>query len=271
MNMTLKNGWLLALLLTACVDQGAEEKRLASHSASASAASLDFTCDTSAVTAETTLRAVAGAAGETLAIAPTKESCRYDLFYKDAHNGRRKISEESAFQAITHAERFTDTAQRQTTVVCISPIRHHQAATGSTISGHANRTIDGVQLSCTVQRGAGWAMKSGDDGWSKLQRLVDGGHDYAPWVVNVIAAPLPPAGHEGEHESGDDRRGPLAAFTATWVRDSTFQFFNFSDAGRPASDGVFQTSFTVDSQGKIEVGATTRVSTSISVISATGG
>lgn len=222
----------------------------------------EFTCDRTAVTAETTLRPVAGADGESLAVAPTNEPCTYHLLYRDAHGGVQRLSDKPALTIIAHAQRFADTGNTQTTVVCASPIEHRASSTKSVDSTVANRILQGAQLLCAADRGTGFA---------KLEKLVDGGNDYAAWIVDLAAVPLPAARHDGDDDGDDDgdSHADLRAFAATWIRDSSFQFFNLSDAGRPATDGVYQTTFTVDPRGKVRAGATVKVSSSIATSSVT--
>jgi hypothetical protein len=239
----------------------AQQKAGAAPSARAAAFNArEFTCDRTAVTAETALRPVAGADGESLAVAPTGEPCTYHLLYRDAHGGVQRLTDKPALTIIAHAQRFADTGNVQTRVVCASPMDHRASSTKSTDSTLANRILQGAQLLCTTDRGAGFA---------KLAKLVDGGNDYAAWIVDLAAVPVPAAAHDGDDDGDDDGKADLRAFAATWVRDSSFQFFNLSDAGRPATDGVYQTTFTVDARGKVRAGATIKLSSSIATSSST--
>jgi len=48
-----------------------------------------------------------------------------------------------------------------------------------------------------------------------------------------------------------------STYRVVWIRDFSFQFMNMSDAGRPATDGTYETTFTLQGQ-KLIVGATTK-------------
>jgi hypothetical protein len=228
----------LTLFCVGCVDSaGAPARPARPGSRLAASPSRDFTCDPTQVVGETTLRPVIGADGETLALVPIGDPCRYHLLYRDSGGGKKDLFGQPAFYAITHAQQFGGT-----TVVCASPVRHGKSQTESVRSDRFNRTVEGVRLLCTVRSGGQW---------TDSRVFADGGDDYAAWIVDVTS----------------DAPG---SFAAVWVRDSTFQFFNFSDAGRPDSDGVFQTAFTVDANGKMTIGATTRTSTAVAAVSVTG-
>jgi hypothetical protein len=77
--------------------------------------------------------------------------------------------------------------------------------------------------------------------------VVPGDSAFAAWVGHVTPVPA---------TSG--------AFTLRYVRDSTFQFFNVSDNGRPASDGVWDVPLTVVGQAVV-AGPAVQVSSSVQV------
>jgi hypothetical protein len=198
----------------AATDEG--EDFVEAVSASGAQTSGTFSCDPTAVTGTATLRKVDGAPGDQIVLKATGAPCRYHLLYQSS-SGDSMLSHAPAMYLLSDARVVADAVHPKTTLVCASAIHHGAHRSKSKVAGQENRQITGVALDCAALR---------DGHWSQTNTVVSGGVEYAAWVIAV-----------GADASDADR------FKVRWVRDSTFQPFNMVDKGRPATDGVYETTF----------------------------
>jgi hypothetical protein len=170
----------------------------------------EFTCRPENVPTETIFEDVEGTANEHLAIVPQGDLCNYQLVYKiDAQTST--LSTEPSGYVLGAATRFSDGAR----VVCSSALEHHEFGAQGRF-----RQIDRVPIRC-------WASSTTTFGAPLV--AVAGSPDYAAWVRKLSPHPT--------------RSG---AYVLEWSHDFSFQFFNMSDNGRPATDGVYETVLTFD-------------------------
>jgi hypothetical protein len=173
----------------------------------------EFTCDTGAVTGDTVLRELGAGAGA-LVLRPTGDPCRYHLLHRGSDGNDHMLSGQPAMYFVVAAVTVAS-ATGPSTVVCATALEHHAVDAASTTAHRVRRTITGAALVCAAQR---------DGQWSATRTLVDGGDGFAAWAYDVEAA-------------------PSGRFLVRWVRDSTFEYLHLANAGRPSTDGVYETTF----------------------------
>lgn len=216
--------------LIAAIAAGCESPTVDTATQAVVAAAPDFTCDPTTVTADTVLRPLADGA---LVLRPTGEPCRYHLIHRDAGGHDRILSRGPGMYFVTAVYEAPGV-----TAMCATDLRHHHLATAR--ADRVRRTIDGASIVCAVREAGRW---------SQTTTVVDGGLDHAPWVYDVEATPT--------------------GYLVRWVRDSTFTYLAMNDAGRPATDGVYETTFAVRPAGPAAV-ATVQTSTSMIAVEVTG-
>ncbi len=165
-----------------------------------------FTCVTDAVQQLTDIKAVEGTANDSLAVAPTKEACRFDLVYRTPGRSA-KISGDKPGGYLMAVGGQAGNGQR---IVCASNIDHKRA---SKLNGNrAEHQIRGVSIECASYDGSRW---------SPMRKIVDGGSKWAGWVLSV-------------RPSSTGSR-----YLMRYTRDFSFQFMNVGDVGRPETDGIY--------------------------------
>ena len=92
-------------------------------------------------------------------------------------------------------------------IVCASPIAHHPLTTGA-----ETHVIDAVPLDC--------ALRSTSGTWLPMQHVVNP-VGWAAWINSVS-------------------RVDADTYTVEYMHDFSYQFANIGNAGRPASDGIYQ-------------------------------
>ena len=188
-----------------------------------------FTCDEPAVGLGLDVADVVGTNGDVVAIRPSGQPCNFHFEYWADGGTATRLSAAPSGYLIAAAASFGGL-----TIACGSDAVHQQAPGGPPSS----REVLQVPVRC-------WAFDG--TAWTSPLLVVPGDSFAAAWVEKLV----PVSGMSG-------------AFTLTWVRDSTFQFMNLSDNGRPPSDGVFEVQLTLGGLG-LSAGAPVKVSSSIHV------
>ena len=169
-----------------------------------------FTCDMGAIGQEWLASSVQAAPNEQLVIRPAAAPCEFHLMFR-AGTALSPLSREPAGYLMTAARRFPSGLR----LVCASEESHHGVPNSTLL-----RETDGVSVRC-------WASVT--TAFSGSIVAVAGGTDWAAWVTGVREHPSRPG-----------------AYVLTWVRDFTFQVATMTDVGRPATDGVYETTLTWD-------------------------
>jgi hypothetical protein len=236
-----------AALASGCVDEKAEALQSSpqgrpgrARTARSATPERNFTCEPDAVREAEVFRAVTGAPGAALMLRPIGESCRYHLLYRSADGKENMLSLSPGLFLLGDAKRFTGSTpeEGEQTVVCASDMQHRQSSVASTEPETVNRSLESVSVLCAVERQGGW----------KRAIVVPGGSDWAAWVLEV---------GEVEQKPG--------VFRVVYTRDSTFQPFRFSDEGRPANDGIYETRFTLRNGDLVALETTKRSSTTVTL------
>lgn len=210
---------LLCLIPLAAGCQRSPDAQATRAAAQAVTTSHEFTCDTTAVTADTVLRELGGGAGA-LVLRPTGDPCRYHLLHRAGDGQDRVLSHEPGMYFVT-AVLTGASSDGPSIVVCATDLAHNPSDAASTSDNRVQRVIAGATLSCAAQSAGQW---------SATRTLVDGGDAFAAWAYDVEAA-------------------PSGGFVVRWVRDSTFQYLNLANTGRPTTDGVYETTFELGADG----------------------
>ena len=135
---------------------------------------------------------------------PASADCRFHLVYR-AGGQVSALSSQGAGYLLVVAKRFDDGVR----VVCASEVAHRAGASG------AIREVETVPVRC-------WA--SATLSFTASTVSVPPTTEWAAWVRELKPHPT--------------RAG---AYVLVWAHDSTFQFFNMSDNGRPSTDGLYET------------------------------
>jgi hypothetical protein len=200
-----------------------------------------FRCDPSQLRADSLLVAVQnGAPGQGLYLRPHHREknaasadvdnvCEYDVFYKDGREIDLLISDEPAMYSVAYAQAFP---RRRSVVWCFSREKHKMRAGQN---DKLERQTEKVTLLCGgIVGGKLIQAKKVVEGKGPGKR--DNGKvaadTYAAWVTAVDVNLQNPSG-----------------YMVSWMRDSTFQFLNLSNEGRPGTDGAYQSRFTMDKNG----------------------
>ncbi|MFO0668405.1 MAG: hypothetical protein U0235_02095 [Polyangiaceae bacterium] len=189
----------------------------------------EFTCDATAVTADTQMVAYPFASdpakSNTLLVRPSGAPCANHLVVTaPAPFGEHVVSTAPGMIALAHAAEVAGAL-----VVCLSNEKHSPSPSGEP----NDRYSDSVQIECASRDATGT--------WSTTVVAVPGDASFAAWAGNVIPVP-----------------GATDRVVVRWMRDSFFQFLHMVPDGRPATDGVYETELTISATG-LSVGATTRV------------
>ncbi|HEU4727242.1 MAG TPA: hypothetical protein VFT22_05125 [Kofleriaceae bacterium] len=201
------------LVVTAFAAAGCQSPANTGTTAAAVTSAHEFTCDTTAVTGDTVLRVLEAGAGA-LVQRPTGEPCRYHLLHRSSSGRDHVLSHAPGMYFVTAAHTVASSSG-PITVVCATDLAHHGADAASSEVPRVQRMITGATLVCSARS---------DDRWSATRTLIDGGNDFAAWVFDVEA-------------------GASGQFLVRWVRDSTFEYLSLANTGRPATDGVYETTF----------------------------
>lgn len=194
------------------------------------AVSRAFHCNQAAVGASLPIADVAGAPGEALVIAPAGASpCTFHLAHRSDAGVDTPLSSSPGGFLLGAAASLGGV-----TMACVSDVVHQPAPGASPTA----REVVEVPIRCWANAGAGWTL---------ALDAVPGTSQAAAWVHSLEAVP---------NTSG--------AFTLSFVRDSTFQFLNLSDFGRPASDGLHAVPLSLGGNAVL-AGAATQVSSSVHV------
>lgn len=166
--------------------------------------------------------------GERLLLQPTSLTpCSYLLVHRDDAGVDELLTPTPSGYLMAGLARASGAA-----VACASNVIHTPEP-GGPLNG---RVAQSVSITCFLEV---------NGVWSPGVEVVAPAPASAAWVVEVSAIP---------NMSG--------AFAVTWVRDSTFQFFNVSDLGRPPTDGVWSTPLAVTGT-TLTPGTPTHVSPSV--------
>jgi hypothetical protein len=186
----------------------------------------EFICDTSGIGNQQDIAFVEnGDMGETIFIRPADQECHFYLFHRGASGDETQLSGDPGGYLIVQAGVLNSDGVR---TICASD-SEHTAVKG----GESNeRRVGSVSIQCWI--GGAGSFKPG-------VTVVGKDPEYAAWVARVEAHPT-----------------KAATYRVVWIRDFSFQFMNMSDAGRPATDGTYETTFTLKGQ-KLVVGATTKL------------
>ncbi len=175
----------------------------------------EFRCRADAITKLTTVAKVEGSDAE-IAIKPDGVDCVYQLVYRSGQS-EQVLSTQPSGYLIAAGSRVGDR-----TIVCASRIDHSPDPQGSA----GARLINSVTVECAAHRAGSWGP---------LLTVVNApSAEWAAWVVG--AAPV----------------ADSASFELGYVRDFSFQFLNLANRGRPPTDGIYTTRFTLDSAVAIE-------------------
>lgn len=187
----------------------------------------EFTCVPPSSNDDDVLFSLEGRSTESVAIRPQGSNCQFALILKRPSRDLVLTNRPGGYLL------GVSDGQPGRGALCVSNIVHgiDTAASNVASTSMAHR-IQRVDLECSVELAA--------DQWSPLFTIVQGGSDFAAWPSWVTF---------------DDSR---KQWVAGWVRDFSFQFLNISDRGRPETDGVYETSFTI-SQEQLVLGATRKV------------
>ena len=185
----------------------------------------EFVCDTSAIGNQQDIAFVEnGDMGETIFIRPADQECYFHLYHRGASGDETQLSGDPGGYLIVQANVLDNDGVR---AICASDTEH-TAVTGSEQN---ERRVGTVSIQCWI--GVAGSFKPG-------VTVVGKDPEYAAWVARVEAHPT-----------------EASTYRVVWIRDFSFQFMNMSDAGRPATDGTYETTFTLQGQ-KLIVGATTK-------------
>ena len=178
-----------------------------------------FQCDPSVVGAELEIGDAAGPG--TVVVRPAADACDYDLFYIDALGETQLNTSAAGFLTASAAQ-----SEAGELVVCATRIDHHvdpSAVLGpNDDEALALHAMDQVALECSRRDSFGL--------WSGPELIVSPGDAWAAWLQEVRV---------------DDQ----GAVHVDYTRDSTFQFLNLTNNGRPAEDGVYSAVLTNDGLG----------------------
>ncbi len=187
-----------------------------------------FTCDEAAAAASPEVSDVAGAAGELLFITPSGTApCTFHLAHRGDGGVETRLSVSPSGYLVASAA-----AAAGLTMACASDAMHYAVPGGPATA----REVHQVPIRC-------WA--SAGTTWTQPLEVVAADLNHAAWVVSVVPEPA---------TSG--------AFTLTFTRDSTFQFLNLSDFGRPGTDGTWSVPLTLVGNSVV-AGAATQLSPSV--------
>ena len=191
----------------------------------------NFECDEKAVTKPTPISDIDGVSGATLEISPTDTPCQFDLSFKDSDGTRTKLSSKASGYLLGVGGK----APNGDILICVSNIQHGLDPSPEEANANANRMTN-VTVECAVRKGKNW---------SALSTIVDGKGKWAAWTGTVSVA-----------QDGSD------TYRVNFIHDSTFQFLNMYDEGRPDADGAYTADFT-RSGSKLVLSKTAKVSDSI--------
>jgi len=182
---------------------------------------LEFTCLANAVSDSLTVANLEGAANEALIIRPNGAPCQFDLLHR-TDTTETLLSDAPGGYLLAVALRSPSGVR----VACASDVDHRATADSG------QRHIEAVPIRC-------WA---GTDSFTASVVAVAPDSAWAAWPRELKVHPT---------LSG--------VWVLTWARDFSFQFFNMSDQGRPATDGVYETLLTWDG-ATLSAGATNQLS-----------
>lgn len=200
----------------------------------------EFTCVPPASSADDVLFVIDGRPEESVAIRPSGGNCQFELVLKRSSSDVLLTQKPGGYLV------GVSTGAPGRGAVCVSNIIHglDTAAPNVALADKAHR-IERVTLECAVE----WS----DNEWTSLSTIVEGSNDFAAWPSYV-------AFNEETKQ-----------FKVGWVRDFSFQFLNISDRGRPSSDGLYETVFSVLQQRVTPVSTTKLADTVASDSSVTVG
>lgn len=164
----------------------------------------EFTCNMANVGKAMKVADVEGAPGEEVWIKPAGGSCLFHLIYREGSQEHALSSQASGYLLVV-AKRFDDGVR----LVCASEVNHRAGST------KVLRKVDTVPVRCWASTGLAFTSSV---------EAVPPDTEWAAWVRELKPHPTLPQ-----------------AYVLQWAHDSTFQFFNQSDNGRPTTDGLFET------------------------------
>ncbi len=191
-----------------------------------------FRCEPAGVGSELVVAAVTGDPGAVIVIrpgglalnvpgvpdgTPWAPDCRYQLLYRAADGAETVLAQTPSGFLFAAALKTRGGAD----VVCVNDLRHSEGGAGG-------RHIDAVTIACTARARGGT--------FGALASVVVPDGDWAAWLRTLAER--------------DDADGQLAL---RYVRDFSFQFMNMSDAGRPATDGIFELGLRLGADGILAV------------------
>jgi hypothetical protein len=187
----------------------------------------EFTCVPPSTNDDDILFALEGRSTESVAIRPEGNDCQFALILKRPFGDVTLTGQPGGYLL------GTSDGQAGRGALCVSNIVHGLDTAGSNVSPSSTaHRIQRVDLECSVELAP--------NQWSRLFTVVQGGSDFAAWPSWVAF---------------DESK---SQWVAGWVRDFSFQFLNISDRGRPETDGVYETAFTI-TQDQLVLGATRKV------------
>lgn len=186
----------------------------------------EFVCDMSAIGNQADIAMVEnGEMGEAVFIRPADQECRFHLLHRSGSGSETQLTSSPGGYQIAQAAVLDNNGLR---AICASDAEHTAVTDGEP----NERRVQTVAIHCWV----------GDTGSFKPGVTVVGKDpEYAAWIARVEAHPK-----------------EVSTYRVVWVRDFSFQFLNMSDAGRPETDGTYETTFTLQGK-KLVVGATTKL------------
>jgi hypothetical protein len=184
--------------------------------------SRSFECNQAAVGTEAAIGVIEGEPGASLVIRPEGTApCRFALFFRDANAMESRLSQPGSPGGYLLAQSLATASAR---IVCASNISHEAAG--------ATRRVTGATLECAV---------GGLGAMSTLLPVIDPRGAWAAWLLEVRAV-------------------QPETFDIFYIRDSTFQFHNLSDEGRPSDDGIYRTRLRAASMSGFDVVETEKTS-----------
>ena len=188
----------------------------------------EFVCRMANVGTGATIATVEGGdPNEGIIIRPAGDDCLFHVFHRSEAGHETQLTTEPGGYQIAAAAVVPGPAR----VICASDAAH-TAVPGAAVG---LRRAEHVRIAC-------WAGEPGS--FSSAATAVPEDPSFAAWAARVEA-------HPTEAET----------VRLVWVRDFTFQFMNVSDAGRPATDGTYETTISL-SGGSLTVGATAKLTDS---------
>jgi len=168
-----------------------------------------FQCDPSWVGPEQEIGDTAGPGS--VVVRPSANACDYNLYYVDGTGETQLSTSPAGFLTASAIE-----TQAGELVVCATRIDHH-ADPAAEYAAHDDPALplhfmDEVAVECSRRNALGL--------WSQPELVVAPGSAWAAWLQEV-------------------RLDDEGTVHVDYTRDSTFQFLNLTNNGRPSDDGIF--------------------------------